>query len=172
MKIVWPTLWPGASIACTPGMISSPSLMNCIRSRFGLRFLVGGYCAPMNDKGQSAAAPGPPHLCSGSANSPDHCFKLARQSLSCSAAIDRPADLGAIVPFSPIAAHRLHFATRSLAAERLTDKHQQQQGSKHGVHECSFGAPAGRVQRKNNRSGVLIEQYGGFAISTRNAEGG
>jgi hypothetical protein len=149
----------------------------------------------------------------------DHCFKLVRQSLSCSAAIERapalgkvailrlkdsrifgvnrvtledrsvfrvnrvtwrgrkarcvsipvklatrlhplaripansrvPADLGAIVPFSPIAAHRLHFATHSLSAERLTDKHQQQQGSKHGVHECSFGAPAGRVQRKNNR---------------------
>jgi hypothetical protein len=76
------------------------------------------------------------------------------------------------VPFSPIAAHRLHFATHSLAAEPLTDKHQQQQGNKHGVHECSFGATAGRVQRKNNRSGVLIEQYGGFAISTRNAEGG
>jgi hypothetical protein len=37
-----------------------------------------------------------------------------------------PADLGAIVPFSPIAAHRLHFATHSLAAKRLTDKHQQQ----------------------------------------------
>jgi hypothetical protein len=28
------------------------------------------------------------------------------------------------------------------------------------------------VQRKNNRSGVLIEQSGGFAISTRNAAGG
>jgi hypothetical protein len=28
------------------------------------------------------------------------------------------------------------------------------------------------VQRKNNRSGVLIEQCGGFAISTRNAADG
>jgi len=55
-----------------------------------------------------------------------------------------PADLGAIVPFSPIAAHRLHFATHALAAERLTDKHQQQEDSKHGVHQCSFGAPAGQ----------------------------
>src|SRR5437667_134328 len=47
-------------------------------------------------------------------------------------------------PFSPIAAHRLHFATHALAAERLTDKHQQQEDSKHGVHQCSFGAPAGQ----------------------------
>ena len=39
------------------------------------------------------------------------------------------ADLGAIVPFSSVAVHRLHFATHSLAAERLTDK--QQQESKH-----------------------------------------
>src|SRR5262249_52951988 len=53
-----------------------------------------------------------------------------------------PADLGPIVPFSRVAAHRLHFATHSLAAECLTDKHQQQ-GSKHGVHECSFRAFAG-----------------------------
>jgi hypothetical protein len=35
------------------------------------------------------------------------------------------------VPFSPVAVHRLHFATHALAAERLTDKHQQQQESKH-----------------------------------------
>jgi hypothetical protein len=34
-----------------------------------------------------------------------------------------PADLGTIVPFSPIAAHRLHFATHALPAERLTDKY-------------------------------------------------
>src|SRR5262245_30110795 len=34
-----------------------------------------------------------------------------------------PADFGAIGPLSPIAAHRLHFTTHSLAAERLTDKH-------------------------------------------------
>src|SRR5262249_42000121 len=54
------------------------------------------------------------------------------------------ADLGAKVPFSPIAAHRLHFATHALAAERLTDKHQQQQDSKQGVHQSSFGAPAGQ----------------------------
>ena len=48
-----------------------------------------------------------------------------------------PAYLRAIVPFSPIAAHRLHLATHALAAERLTDKHQQQQDSQHGVHQCS-----------------------------------
>ena len=36
------------------------------------------------------------------------------------------ADLGAIVPFSPVAMHRLHFATHALAAERLTDKQKEE----------------------------------------------
>jgi len=37
-------------------------------------------------------------------------------------------NLGAVVPFAAIAAHRLHFAAHALATERLTDKQQQQQG--------------------------------------------
>src|SRR5262245_11196160 len=54
-------------------------------------------------------------------------------------------NLGAVVPFAAIAAHRLHFATHALAAERLTDKHQQQQDSKHGVNQSSFGAAKSRA---------------------------
>src|SRR5262249_39567084 len=53
-----------------------------------------------------------------------------------------PADLGAIGPFSPILTGRLHFTTHAFAAERLTYRHQQQQDSKQGVHQCSLGAPA------------------------------
>jgi hypothetical protein len=58
------------------------------------------------------------------------------------------ANLGAIVPFSPIAAHRLHFATHALAAERLTDKHQQQEDSKHGV----INAPLVRRPARNTKA--------------------
>ena len=39
MKMVWPTVWPGAAIACTPGRNSWPSLKNTMRSRTGSRFL-------------------------------------------------------------------------------------------------------------------------------------
>src|SRR5262245_16487086 len=53
-----------------------------------------------------------------------------------------PADLGAIGPFSPITAHRLHFTTHAFASERLTYRHQQQKDSKHGVTQCSLAALA------------------------------
>src|SRR5262245_43766329 len=49
------------------------------------------------------------------------------------AALAAPIDLDTIVPFSPIG-HGLCFATHALAAECLTDNHQQQKDSKHGVH--------------------------------------
>ena len=35
---MWPTVWPGVEIAMMPGMNSSPSFTNIMRSRFGTRF--------------------------------------------------------------------------------------------------------------------------------------